>query len=69
MGLQHFTIITDHNPLIPTFNSHCLDEIENPRLQRLKMQLMAYNYTAQWHKGSKMIPLMHYRTTLYMTQR
>ena len=53
MGLQHFTIITDHNPLIPILNSHHLDEIENPRLQRLKMRLMAYNYTAQWLKGSK----------------
>ena len=29
-GLQHFTIITDHNPLIPILNSHRLDEIENP---------------------------------------
>ena len=35
-GLQHFTIITDHNPLIPILNNHCLDEIENPHLQRLK---------------------------------
>lgn len=52
-GLQHFTIITDHNPLIPILNHHRLDEIENPRLQRLKMRLMAYNYTAQWLKGSK----------------
>ena len=30
MGLQHFTIITDHNPLIPILNSHHLDEIEIP---------------------------------------
>ena len=47
MGLQHFTIITDHNPLIPILNSYRLDEIENPRLLRLKMRLMAYNCTAQ----------------------
>jgi len=50
-GLQHFTIITDHSPLIPILNNHRLDEIENPRLQRLKTKLMAYNFTAQWLKG------------------
>ena len=52
-GLQHFIILTDHNPLIPILNNHCLDELENPRLQRLKTRLMAYNFTAQWLKGSK----------------
>ena len=48
MGLQHFHIVTDHNPLIPILNSHRLDEIENPRLQRLRTRLMAYNFTAVW---------------------
>ena len=52
-GLQHFTVVTDHNPLIPIMNSHRLDEIENPRLQRLKTKLMAYNFTAEWLKGTK----------------
>ena len=49
-GLQHFTIITDHNPSISILNNHCLDEIEKPRLQRLKK--MACNFTAQLLKGS-----------------
>ena len=52
MGLQHFQIITDRNPLIPIVNSHRLDEIENPRLQRLRTKLMAYNFTAAWCKGA-----------------
>ena len=52
-GLQHFTVITDHNPLIPILNNHRLDEVENPRLQRLKIKLMAYNFTAEWLKGAK----------------
>ena len=43
-GLQTFQVITDHNPLIPILNSHRLDEIENPRLQRLRHRLMAYNF-------------------------
>ena len=50
-GLQHFTVVTDHNPLIPILNSHCLDEVENPQLQRLRTQLMAYNFTVKWYKG------------------
>ena len=33
--------------------SHRLDEVENPRLQRLKTRLMAYNFTAEWRKGSQ----------------
>ena len=52
-GLQHFIILTDHNPLIPILNNYRLNELENPRLQRLKTRLMAYNFTAQWLKGSK----------------
>ena len=52
-GLQHFQVITDHNPLILILNHHRLDEIENPRLQRLKIKLMAYNFTTEWVKGTK----------------
>ena len=51
-GLQTFQIITDHNPLIPILNSHHLDEIKNPRLQRLRHRLMAYNFKAVWCKGT-----------------
>ena len=29
-GLPHFTVVTDHHPLVPILNSHCLNEIENP---------------------------------------
>jgi len=57
IGLQHFDVISDHNLLIsihlidrePTAT---MDEIENPRLQRLKAQIMGYNFTVQWTKGS-----------------
>ena len=51
-GLQHFEVATDHNPLIPILNTRRLDEVENPRLQRLKSCLMAYHFTAHWIKGS-----------------
>ena len=42
----------DHHPLIPILNNHRLDEIENPRLQCLKTRIMAYNFTAEWVKGT-----------------
>ena len=51
-GLQHFSILTDHNPLVLILNTRRLDEIENPRLQRLKSRLMAYSFSAKWIKGS-----------------
>ena len=52
-GLPHFTVLTDHHPLIPILNNHRLDEIENPRLQRLKMKVMGYAFTAEWVKGAQ----------------
>ena len=51
-GLPHFTVLTDHHPLVPLLNNHRLDEIENPRLQRLKTKIMGYTFTAEWVKGS-----------------
>ena len=51
-GLPHFTAVTDHHPLVPILNNHQLDEIKNPRLQRLKTNIMAYNFTTEWVKGA-----------------
>ena len=45
-------MVTDHHPLVPILNSYRLDEIENPRLQRLKSKIMAYNFSATWVKGT-----------------
>ena len=51
-GLPLFSIFTDHKPLIPILNSKQLDEIENPRLQRLRMKILEYSFTASWVKGT-----------------
>ena len=51
-GLTHFDILADHNPLLSILNSERLDEIETTRLQRLRMKIVSYNFTAQWVKGS-----------------
>ena len=45
----------DQQPLIPIINEHHLDEIENPRLQCLRMQLMNYTLFATWCSGKKHI--------------
>ena len=51
-GMPHFQIITDHHPLVSILNTQCLNEIENPRLQRLKARLMPYNFKVEWVKGT-----------------
>ncbi|XP_059083506.1 uncharacterized protein LOC131880815 [Tigriopus californicus] len=40
-GLPHFTIVADHQAIVPMMNSKTLDEIENPRQREVKelMQL------------------------------
>ena len=50
-GLPSFDILTDHRPLIPILNQKSLPEIDNPRLQRLRMKLLAYSFNATWQSG------------------
>ena len=50
--LPHFTVLTDHHPLVPILNNYRLDEIENLRSQRLKSKIMAYNFSTTWVKGA-----------------
>ena len=51
-GLPQFEVWTDHNPLVPILNSHRLDEIENQRLQHMRMKIMAFHFKAIWRKGA-----------------
>ena len=50
LGLQHFTVATDHRPLQGIMKKS-LDEVENVRLQRMKEKLSIYNFTIQWVPG------------------
>ncbi|KAF0307558.1 Transposon Ty3-I Gag-Pol polyprotein [Amphibalanus amphitrite] len=53
-GLPLFQILTDHRPLVPILNSKMMDEIENPRLQRLRMKIgEAGVFTASWRAGAE----------------
>ncbi|XP_045121980.1 uncharacterized protein K02A2.6-like [Portunus trituberculatus] len=51
IGLQHFTLMTDHRPLVPILNHYTLDAIEKPCLQHLKEKLSPYMFTAVWRAG------------------
>jgi len=48
-----FLILTDHKPLLPILNDYSLAEIENKRLQRLRMKLNGLRYEAHWVQGKE----------------
>ena len=49
-GLQHFTVVTYHKPLVGIFNSS-LDNLSNPRLLRMREKLTDYVFTTTWVAG------------------
>ena len=51
LGMPHFQLLVDHEPLIPLMNHYTLDMIENTRLQRLRAKSSMYTFTAVWRKG------------------
>ena len=50
---DRFEIWTDHQPLVPIIDHYTLPEIENKRLQRLKMKVMHLQFTIKWVKGKE----------------
>ena len=53
MGLPHFTLVTDHQPLRSILDKKTLEQIDTPRIIRLKMALTPYNFTTVWLEGKK----------------
>lgn len=51
LGLRHFDLWVDHQPLKSILDWQTLDCVENPRLQRLKAGLAPYTFTTTWVKG------------------
>ena len=49
-----FEIITDHRPLVSILTQKSLPEIENPRLQRLRMKLLDYQFTTSSRPGRQL---------------
>jgi hypothetical protein len=53
MPRSQLEIWTDHQPLVPILERYSLPEIENKRLQRLKMKVMHLQYRVKWVKGTE----------------
>ena len=49
-GIKHFTIVTDHRPLVGLFRKQ-LNEIDNPRLLRLREKLLGFVFSVVWTPG------------------
>ena len=49
-GKEDFTVITDHKPLLGIFNKNP-DDLDNPRLQRMREKVMGYNFKVEWIAG------------------
>ena len=49
-GKENFTVITDHKPLLGIFNKN-LDDLDNPRLQRMREKVMGFKFNIEWIAG------------------
>ncbi|KAG1651704.1 Transposon Ty3-I Gag-Pol polyprotein [Nymphon striatum] len=49
-GMPHFTVITDHRPLVGIFKK-ALYTVENPILQRIRGKLAGYHFDTVWTPG------------------
>ena len=53
MGLPTFTLIVHHQPLVTILDRYTLDQVKNPRLQRMKEQLSSFTFQTKWPKGKE----------------
>ena len=53
LGLPHFTVVVDHQPLRSILDHQTLDSVDNGRLRRLKAKLAPFNFTTVWRKGKE----------------
>ena len=50
LGMDTFTVITDHKPLKGVFQKD-LPDVENVRLRRYREKLTEYNFQIEWREG------------------
>ena len=50
LGMDHFTVVTDHKPLKGVFAKD-LSDIENARLRKYREKLTGYNFSLSWREG------------------
>ena len=53
-GIPHFSVITDHRPLLGTF-SKPLSGLLNPRLVRFRERILDFNFSVTWQAGKQNI--------------
>ena len=54
VGMRKFKVIIDHKPLESIIDKKRLNEVESPRLQRLKEKLLPYgNFVTEWRAGKQ----------------
>ena len=53
MGCDDLLVITDHKPLTKILGDRRLDEIENPRLFRLKRRTLMWRFEIEYQRGSR----------------
>jgi len=53
MGCNDLLVIVDHKPLTKIFGDRRLDEIENPRLFRLKRRTLMWRFDIEYQRGSR----------------
>ena len=53
-GLQHFTLETDHKPLVPILNTKLISDL-SPRIQRMRMKMFKFNFTATYVPDEELI--------------
>ena len=52
-GLPSFEVILDQRPLIPILNDYTLDQLDNQRLLRLRLQMSRFSFHARWVPGKE----------------
>ena len=51
MGCNNLLVIVDHKPLVKIFGDRRLDEIDNPRLFRLKRRTLMWRFDIEYRAG------------------
>jgi hypothetical protein len=52
-GLPSFEVVLDHRPLIPILNDYTLDQLDNQRLLRHRLQMSRFSLNARWVPGKE----------------
>ena len=51
LGCVDLLVVVDHKPLVKIFGDRLLDEIDNPRMFRLKQRTLRWKFNISWKPG------------------